>query len=497
MANPNFDPLALVLATSQRHGHGIYLGKSLGANRGPLFARPQDGVLLLGPPRSGKTAAVVIPNVLAACGPVVAASTKADVFSSTWAPRSRLGTVGLYDPSGSVPCPPGVERVGWSPLGLARSWDGAVIVAEAMVRAARPGADRGESVHWNERASALLSALLHAVALEQRPFSELLTAVNRHEGDEALAALARHGADRALDLLAGIAGTDSREQSGIWSTASGVLAAYRTDSALASTSGRLLDVADLLENRGSLFICAGSDQQRQAAPLVAGLLREVRTAAYERSMAATLAGLGDGFDARPGARITSSQAPLLLVLDELANIAPLHDLPVLIAEGGSQGVLTLACLQDLSQARARWGQEADGFLSLFGSKLIFPGIGDTRTLEAVSLLAGEHDVPTISFTKTPRRGFGIGRRNWSQTVSMRKERLVPVDAIARGRPGQILGLEGVQPGLLEMTPWYSSSPWRDAVISGRVLTAGRNRAAIAAGPLRGLDRARGHWQQRC
>ena len=81
------------------------------------------------------------------------------------------------------------------------------------------------------------------------------------------------------------------------------------------------------------------------------------------------------------------------MLDELANIAPLHDLPTLIAEGGSQGVVTLACLQDLAQARARWDREADGFLSLFGTKLVFPGIGDTRTLEAVSLLAGEHEVP--------------------------------------------------------------------------------------------------------
>ena len=50
--------LAAALATSERHGHGIYLGASLDsapALSRPVFAPPQQCVLLLGPPRSGKT----------------------------------------------------------------------------------------------------------------------------------------------------------------------------------------------------------------------------------------------------------------------------------------------------------------------------------------------------------------------------------------------------------------------------------------------------------
>ena len=453
-----------MLATSELHAHGIYLGSSLGARSVPVFARPQDGVLLLGPPRSGKTAAVVVPNVLAACGPVIAASTKADVLASTWAARSRIGPVLLFDPSGSVPCPNGVEPVGWSPLALSGSWDGAILVAESMVRAARRS-ERGESSHWSERAGALLAAVFHAGALEQRPVPDVLAAVNRHDPDEVRATLARHGAERALDLLEGIVATDGREQSGIWSTASGVLAGYRTDAALASTQGRILDPAELMGGRATLYVCAGSDHQRQAAPLVAGLLREVRSATYQHFLSATVASSGDAWT---GVSRAPALPPLLLVLDELANIAPLHDLPTLVAEGGSQGVVTLACLQDLAQARARWDREADGFLSLFGTKLVFPGIGDTRTLEAISLLAGEHEVPTTSVTRGPRRsGLGAFGRATTRTVSMRKDRILPVDAVARGHQGCVLGIEGAEPGFLQMTPWYSSSPWREAVMDGR------------------------------
>jgi hypothetical protein len=94
---------------------------------------------------------------------------KADLLAPTWAARMRVGPVLLFDPSGTVPCPPGVERVGWSPLALARAWDGAVLVAESMVRAARPGTDRGEATHWSERAGALLACMFHADALAGAP----------------------------------------------------------------------------------------------------------------------------------------------------------------------------------------------------------------------------------------------------------------------------------------------------------------------------------------
>jgi type IV secretion system protein VirD4 len=476
---PAFDPLVAALTASERHGHGVYLGASLGPAGGvrPVFARPQHGVLLLGPPRSGKTTSVVVPNVLAACGPVVAASTKADVLAATCAARARLGPVLLYDPSGAVPCPAGVERVAWSPLGLAGSWDGAVLVAESMVRAARPGTDRGEASHWSERAGALLAVLFHAAALERRPFAEVVAAVDRHDPDEARAPLARHQADRALNLLEGIVATEGRELSGIWSTASGVLAGYRTDAALASTEGRQLDAAVLLDGRATLYICAGSDQQRHAAPLVAGVLRQVRSAAYERCLSATVAASGDQSTLTPRA---GSGPPLLLVLDELANIAPLHDLPTLVAEGAGQGVLTLACLQDLAQARARWDREADGFLSLFGTKLVFPGIGDTRTLEALSLLAGEHDVPTLSVSRGSHRfGLGASRRATTRTVSLRSERRLPVEAIARGHAGCVLGFEGVEPGFLQLTPWHATSPFREAVRDGRARSRGRTEAIPA------------------
>ena len=90
---------------------------------------------------------------------------------------------------------------------------------------------------------------------------------------------------------------------------------------------------------------------------------------------------------------------MVLALDELANIAPLPELPSMVSEGGGQGLVTLACFQDLSQARHRWPGQADGFPSLFGTTVVLPGIGDVRTLEALSVLTGDHEVVVRSVSR--------------------------------------------------------------------------------------------------
>jgi len=450
-----------------RHGYGLYLGNRLDA---PVFAPPQHGALVLGPPRCGKTASVVIPNVLGSCGAVVAVSTKPDILDVTATARQQVGPSYLFDPSGSVRAPPGVERVGWSPLHASGRWDGAIAVAEAMVLSARPGGDRGDSAHWTERAGALLSVAFHAGAVGGLSFAEVMEAIDRRQAADfadplaraesgrqrsgrqpASAAapneeLARADAGRAGQLLAGIRATDSREQSGIWSTASSVLSAYRTQTAIDSTTGPALDAARMIDERATLYVCAGSDEQRQTAPVVAGVLRDLRTAAYRRHAA---------LDRPAGSGAWGP--PLVFALDEVANIAPLHDLPTLVAEGGSQGVVTLACLQDLSQAEGRWPGVAGGFLTLFQAKLVFPGIADTRTLEAISLLAGDVDVPHVSSTRSP--AFA---RLWHQsptrttTTTTRRERRFPVDVVAQLEPGVGLHLDGTRPQPVRITPWYGN-----------------------------------------
>ncbi len=282
-----------------------------------------------------------------------------------------------------VPAPgrPGTCVLRWSPVASATTWDESLVLARAMSGAARPSGRAGESAHWTERAEALLAPLLHAAHLGGAGMDTVLRWVLRQELEPAQATLTRAMASTWRPLCSpGIAATDPREQSGIWSTTAGLLAAYRSDAVL-DRSGR-----------SQLRPSPAGRHRRHRLRLRAGAV--IRTSSRRSSWPSSNRPAPERTTAGPPA--VGGADPLTLVLDELANIAPLPDLPAVVSEGGGQGLLTLACLQDLSQARVRWGPAADGFLSLFGTKVVLPAIGDLATLEVVSRLGGEVDVPARS-----------------------------------------------------------------------------------------------------
>jgi type IV secretion system protein VirD4 len=283
-----------------------------------------------------------------------------------------------------------------------------------------------------------------------------LSWVLRQETRRAAAALLSNGFSLGADVLAGIDATDPREQSGIWSSTAGVLAAYRSEAVLDNASSPNMSPESLVTTRDTVYICAPARHQELVAPLIVAFLEQVRAGAYESR------------------REGHVRPPLTLVLDEVANVAPIPDLPALVAEGGGQGVLTMACLQDLSQARHRWGSNADGFLTLFGAKLVLPGIGDMSTLELVSRLCGEVEVPTPSSSRSPwwTPGGGGETVSWST----RRQRRVPVDAVAQQRRGSAILIESARPPeTVRLPPWWTvaeldATPIRESPGSTRAAT---------------------------
>ena len=127
---------------------------------------------------------------------------------------------------------------------------------------------------------------------------DVLRWIDRHDGARPLEILAgTTGADSTpTDLLSGLVATDSREQSGIWSTASGVLAAYRTEAAMASTAAPAPSWQEFCDGPNTLYVCSTGRRQRQFVPLVVATVGDVRDAAYERSRRT---GAGSARPARP------------------------------------------------------------------------------------------------------------------------------------------------------------------------------------------------------
>ena len=419
---------------------GPYLGDG---PQGPVFSGPESSALVLGPPRSGKTTSIVVPCVLDAPGACVSTSTKPDVLGATGPWRHMVGRCFVFDPTGSVAIPRDAVALRWSPVTGCQDFERAVATAHALASAARPLAHLSEAAHWVERAEALLAPLLFAAALSGAGMAALCRWVLSRDLQAAERIVGSAGHELAAAVLEGVAATDERERSGIFSTAAGVLAAYRSEAALQSASDPNFSPEAFASSTDTVYICAPGHAQAQLAPVVVALLDAIRQAVYARPAGA---------------------APVVFALDEVANIAPLPSLPALAAEGGGQGLVTLACLQDLSQGRARWGEQAEGFFSLFSAKVLFPGIGDERTLSLVSSLAGERPVPM--WTRT--RG-----QNSSLSQSWTWRPVLPPSAVSSAPPGTALLVSGGSISQLAVRPWWGHPVWSS--YAGRTVPVGTER----------------------
>lgn len=427
-------------------GGGAYLG--LSGRGGWIVADPESAVMVLGPPRSGKTSAVMIPAVLGASGAVISTSTKPEVMGATVAARSELGQAWLFDPAAAEQrLPDGVRRLCWSPVAAAPNWDEALVMARAMAACTRPGSGTTNESHWTERAAALLAPLLYAANLTDRPIADVLRWTLRQDLSPAREALDDCEAEIAADVLVGIEQTDARERSSIFSATAGVLAAYNSDAVRASAANPNFDPARFAASADTIYITAPEHRQALCAPLIVGLLEQIRHAVYERAATQDLDG-----------------PTMLWALDEVANIAPIHDLPALVSQAGGQQLQVMVGLQDLSQARTRWGQDAaEGFMSLFQTKAVLSGIGDSRTLESISLALGEYDRKVVSSSLgTSEDDEWLSPHGYNESVSYQtqRQRVLTPGEIAKLPPGQGLLLRGADWGLIGLTRWFEREPWR-------------------------------------
>ncbi|MGH9300276.1 MAG: type IV secretory system conjugative DNA transfer family protein, partial [Acidimicrobiales bacterium] len=417
-------------------------------------------------PRCGKTSCFMIPNVLGARGPVISTSTKPDVLEATLDHRSAMGRCWLLDPFNEVRAPAGVTSLRWSPVPLCADWTTAQLVCTALADAAGIGGGASDP-HWRAQALTMLDVLMHAAAVGGMGVDAVTQWVNRRDLGPARAILAGRGEPIASEVMVGLSTLNGRELASVFSTASDAVAAYRTRQALESATDPNLAAAELVGSTDTIYVCASSEVQALVAPTVVMLVGRAVAAAYARSRAVG-AGVGE---------------PLLLALDEVANIAPLKDLPDILSEGASQGVLVAASFQDLSQARVRWGAAADGFLTKFGGKLVFGGISQPESLKAISMLCGEAEVPvrTVSCTvQSAQRGRRGGGQSVTTTWSTRRQAVLSPADVSQGAPGHALYVEGRSP-----PSWMPLTHWTEVF----ALEAARTLPAIPERPRRRLGRS--------
>jgi hypothetical protein len=140
-------------------------------------------------------------------------------------------------------------------------------------------------------------------------------------------------------------------------------------------AGNAFNIEDFLAACGTLYLIAEAQtEEAPVAPLMACFLNEVH---YTAKLA--------------GSRMSGGRLdpPLLMALDEIANIAPIA-IPNFMADAGGRGIQMAIVSHGLGQLRERWGEHGAQIINdTAGCKIFLPGITDTALLKAASDLCGQ------------------------------------------------------------------------------------------------------------
>ncbi|MHB1710402.1 MAG: type IV secretory system conjugative DNA transfer family protein, partial [Acidimicrobiales bacterium] len=376
-------------ATSSRLVIG-WAGKKL------ISTEPNQSVVVFGPTQSRKTSGFAVPAILGWEGPVIATSVKADLVGDTIRYRRRCGDVTCFDPSGST----GLPSAHWSPLPASRTWPGARRAAASMTDVGKSSiGSMNDGDFWYATATKMLAPLLFAASTGGLRMADVVRWVDTQEESEVLELLHLAGIPGAIAAARSLYGKEERQRSSIYTTVETILEPFGDElgggvelgdgiDGVDGVDGVDIDPRRLVSGNNTLYLCAPAHDQRRLSPLFTAVLRQVVEHVYDSVT-------------RTG---TPLEPPLLIVLDEAANIAPLSDLDALASTAAGHGIQLVTIWHDLAQITARYGTRAPTVVNNHRAKVFLSGISDPSTLEHASHLIGDEEVLAPAFTSGGQGG---------------------------------------------------------------------------------------------
>ena len=422
-------PSRCTTASSIPREHSVFLGRA--HYRHGLRVPLEEHVLVMAPPRTFKTA-FLADVILRYRGPVIATTTKADLFTLTSAVRSFLGPVHVFNPQhiGGVP-----STFCWSPVDGCEDPATAIRRADAFAFAvSQKGVEDG--TFWSAKASRLPARLLPrrrprpATTCARSPPGS--PAPTRDVPEQILAAAGAHQWALTLAELRSEAHKTAATVRMVMSRA----LAFMADPALAAcvlpAPGTGFDIPAFLHDAGTVYMIAEAvSEEAPVAPLFAAMASEIHWIAAQIGQAS------------PSGRL---DPPLLMGLDEVTQICPVP-LPSWLSDSGGKGIQVVAVVHGEAQLADRWGEHGrQVVLDTSSVKVFLPGITDVTTLQAASTLCGQaswkvrgqdhatrHDVATPDMIRQLPAGFALVIRGGCAPVIARLPRAWRNPAYRRAR----------------------------------------------------------------
>lgn len=417
----------------------------LGQLGGKTIANPaRRSLMVLAPTGAGKTPSVVVPLVLNHQGPQVVGSVKSDVMQLTWKARTEAGTVWVFDPTGST----GKPVAHWSPLAGIHDYGDALKAAAWLTDSSKvEGRGVDDQRFWDALGRKLLAPLLFAAARTGRHIADVVWWVDYRAESEVATILAELGDGDAEAAWAANISRPDKTKGSVYGTAEVVLECFghpavRAALTVGPGADNVFDPTTLLDTGGTLYLVAPAADQALFTPvfetLTNAVLREV-----ERRATRT------GLPLNP---------PLLLMLDEAANIAPLRRLDQVASKGANEGVVVVSVWQDDGQIQAVYGQDrARTVKSNHVAKMYLPGINDDDSLRALSAAIGDHQVRKHTTSRDAQGQI-------SRSVQLVDEPVAPPSWLRKLPRGTAIVMTGrFKPMRLQVPGWYEDPRLRARV----------------------------------
>jgi type IV secretion system protein VirD4 len=352
-------------------GQSVFLGRA--HYRHGLRVPLEEHLLVMSPPRMLKTA-FLADVILRFPGPVIATTTKPDIYTLTSAVRAELGPVHVFNPQhiGGVP-----STFRWSPVDGCQDPATAIRRADAFAFAvARKGMEDG--TFWSAKASDYLRGYFYAAALAGFDMRAVAAWVSGADPEIPEQILAAAGARQWAQTLAELRSEAHKTAATVRMVMSRALS-FMADPALAACvlpgPGEGFSLPEFLREAGTVYLIAEAvSEEAPVAPLFAALATEIHYTAAQLGQA-TAAGRLD--------------PPLLMGLDEVTQICPVP-LPSWLSDSGGKGIQICAVAHGEAQLAERWGDHGRQIiLDTSSVKMFLPGITDTSTLEMAGTLCGQ------------------------------------------------------------------------------------------------------------
>lgn len=413
---------------------GLPVGRTVSTGA-ELLSSFEDVCDVIAGPRTGKTTSWVVPRIFAAPGAVVATSNKRDIVDATRERRMSKGApVWVFDPQGIAGEP---QSWWWNPLSYVTNAVQAQALTTVFIDAVR-NPNASTNAFFDDAARDLVAGMLLAAAVGGLPITVLHTWLNDQTNDEPVMLLKRGGQSMMGQTVEGTMNLVAETRSGVYGGAAQIMSFLLNEDAMAwvtPTPGvPEFKPQEFVRGRATLY-CLSQEGRGSASPVVTALTVAVTEAAVDYAKT------------QPGGRL---EVPMLIELDEAANVCRWRELPDMYSHFGSRGICVDTVLQSWSQGATVWGEA--GIKKLWSAanvKVYGGGVSERDFLSTLSDLIGVHWVDSTQVSSSAQgRSVSTSRASQQRPIAT----VADLQALPAGRAWVFAS--GTTAVLTHLVPWW-------------------------------------------